>query len=584
MLESLKQIGDYVIESGRVKGLEKYTALGSLSKVKKIIVLEFKTVNGKIEYTSTHTDEYGREKGKTLLYSPGPPSTFDLTPTSKNTGIATDKKTREEFSKTLKRIVNWFKEHSDQNEVFKEIGEAIATKQVEDDVLSNIRSLENDEPAVLTVTVNNNFPADIDDIDDILKDSFLKKLSEKHNTTSKGVGVCVLCGLEKEIVGFGFPYSFYTLDKPGFAQGLKQENSFKQFPLCEDCSVSLFLGKDFVEEYLRYGFYGNRLYVFPKFMTNKIRDKVMDEIIELRGTDKGEYKGGLLTEEENFSEMIKDKEDYLTLLFVICQQKGGGKYLDVLKYIESVPPSWIKELYDSLNSIYELDLFSEDSIKKSGAFAKPVGPLRNNLKYHSLTVIIRDFFGGYDVLGSLLSGKTIPEEELIPAFNKKLRIAFKRNWGKKIIELSLKSILLLELMNKLEGKMTKEKNNMGILGDLEGSLDSPGKKAAFYEGVLTGRLMSIQYYVCNGNTPFMKKLFGLNLNVERLKSIYPDIINKLKQYKRPLTELQIETSKHMLAAEKSGWDLSPEQASYYFTLGYTLNKLFKKEKEDKEDE
>ena len=240
--------------------------------------------------------------------------------------------------------------------------------------------------------------------------------------------------------------------------------------------------------------------------------------------------------------------------------------------------AWIKRLDDGLNAVYGSRFFSEEEMIKTGRLGKEPGNFKNYLRNkkrprYSLTSLMRSFFDGYDILSSLLSGKPVKQELLISAANRKFMEAQKKNWN--ITELVLKSILLIKLMNYLEDEK--------MIDDIDELLDTPGKKSAFYEGVLVGHLMSVQYGRLK-NTPFEKKLYGLNMNVERVKKRYSEVIAKLRQYDKAYPELEAKASENMMQAEKEGWHLKPEEVAYYFTLGYTLHAKYYKKKEDEKDE
>ena len=100
-------------------------------------------------------------------------------------------------------------------------------------------------------------------------------------------------------------------------------------------------------------------------------------------------------------------------------------------------------------------------------------------------------------------------------------------------------------------------------------LDSPSKKATFLLGVLTRRLMNIQYNEL-GSTPFYNKLWGLSLDKKKIHKLYPMVINKLREYDAGyMKDLEEEISEN-LARSENDWKLNRDETSYYFVLGFTL--------------
>lgn len=109
--------------------------------------------------------------------------------------------------------------------------------------------------------------------------------------------------------------------------------------------------------------------------------------------------------------------------------------------------------------------------------------------------------------------------------------------------------------------------------------DSDAKRAIFLEGVLTQKLLNIQYQERNA-TPFRIKLKGLSLDEKQVKKLLPEIQNKLEEYgKNYYRTLESRISKHFISAG-NGWKMSNDEISFYFVLGMNLSYLFKTKKED----
>ena len=146
----------------------------------------------------------------------------------------------------------------------------------------------------------------------------------------------------------------------------------------------------------------------------------------------------------------------------------------------------------------------------------------------------------------------------------------------------LKSLMLLLLFNDInlfKGEKTMVSENEEFSIDL--ILDSPSKRATFLLGVLTRRLMNIQYKEL-GSTPFYTKLWGLSLDQKKIHKLYPMVINKLQEYDAGyMRDLEEEISKN-LAKSENNWKLNRDETSYYFVLGFTLPNFDKNE--DKEDD
>ncbi|MBC7081363.1 MAG: hypothetical protein H5T44_03875 [Thermoplasmatales archaeon] len=134
-------------------------------------------------------------------------------------------------------------------------------------------------------------------------------------------------------------------------------------------------------------------------------------------------------------------------------------------------------------------------------------------------------------------------------------------------------------MEKQESRIESVKK---FLDEYSVAFDAPAKKAVFLTGVLTKFLLDIQY-VNRGSTPFRTKLHGLKLDEIRVKKLLPEIIEKLREYKSGYPWLEEITSQYLIEADNSGWNLSKDEISYYFTLGLNLGGIFKEKEENNEE-
>jgi CRISPR-associated protein Csh1 len=60
------------------------------------------------------------------------------------------------------------------------------------------------------------------------------------------------------------------------------------------------------------------------------------------------------------------------------------------------------------------------------------------------------------------------------------------------------------------------------------------------------------------------------------------LINKLREYKKAYVDLEEQISINFLESSKN-WNLSRDETSFYFVLGFTLGKIFQLNKNEKGD-
>jgi len=111
-------------------------------------------------------------------------------------------------------------------------------------------------------------------------------------------------------------------------------------------------------------------------------------------------------------------------------------------------------------------------------------------------------------------------------------------------------------------------------------LDEATKRALFLEGILALKLLNIQFRDKNAK-PFYSRLNGLKIDEKVARRLLPEMINKLEEYdKNYYKELEEAISYYFTQSDFSKFTV--DEMSYYFALGLSLGKHYKKE--DKEEE
>jgi len=344
-------------------------------------------------------------------------------------------------------------------------------------------SLNKDEKrnCILTIKIKKEdskeiYPADIEEFVEIFRDIWFESLFSKYKEIAKGKGICAFCGKEDEVMPAS-PFAVFTVKKVGFAYYFDRQNSWKQLPICEKCALDLQVGKEWIMDTeklnLSFTLYSYRYFVIPKFIFKEVSEEVITEI-ELWNKRKSDYREGLMKGEEDILDIIKGKEDVLNLIFVFYKIKQ--QYFDIIRYVEDVPPSWIKKIYDTFRSINQKSIFKEDKLKAllgekwsssflHGIYNKPVWDSKEDFK--KLAQIIKDFFyhrekdrkvfdkSSLNILGDILEAKQIDKRYLVKNLIEAIREDHieankkkERTWNEKL--LALKSLYLLDFLLELD--------------------------------------------------------------------------------------------------------------------------------------
>ncbi|MEN4006115.1 MAG: TIGR02556 family CRISPR-associated protein [Methanobacteriaceae archaeon] len=617
-------LGKFVTEKEKSDILELFLDKQKLvSKTKKILVINLIKRGDCFVYDRIIDEKLSKDKIIKYLYKGGPSRGVDFTPSSLIP--------KDAVSTFESRILRWFDKQED-SKFLENIHQALLDSK--ETIISNLKDKyssidgEDKKNVLLTISIQDESEFDRKYIGDydifrkiVLEDSKERYYHLKSIGESKGHGKCYLCDEETEVYGFvpnAFGFSFSNADKKGNVPGFIQTDQWKQVPICGKCAIFLEAGKKFVEEYLSFNMFNIRYFVIPQFLFKGEVGAFEEFYNRITYSQEKSYENRLIDEEDKEDEdslynAIKGMKDVLEFKFLFYGVKGGGKFIDILNYVESVLPSWIKEMHDAQVSIRKDILFQEDNLKPifgnaEGNFVslrisqkKKVSQNKIGITEHKWYAgFLRDFFpynthNKYflDLIGFIIAGKSINPDFLISSFMNMIQRAHRRNpendYYMKI--LAIESMMLYMFLNELNLIKGVDKMNIGTFDEEHNEkdffevygefIDRPDKKASFLMGILTKKLTSTQYMAL-GSTPFMTKLWGMSLDQKKIQKLYPMLINKLREYKKAYVDLEEQISINFLESSKN-WNLSRDETSFYFVLGFTLGKIFQLNKNEKGD-
>jgi len=624
MLDAVASLGEYLIENYYKERItEIFIDSRALKNVKYVFSIVLEKTNGTLRYDCISLEGLDSENLYKYLYKTHPSNRFDISPTAKRNFAKDNKdKIKKEVEKAMDRIVGWFSherfsKYKEKYPVLSKIEQALKDNEnsiIEEITTKAINIDKKDRKNVLVtlklIDKNREEEKYIGEIREF-KDIFLKEAPEdlynkkSFGGISKGIGMCYICGRDNiELWGFASPFNFFSVDKPGFAPEFSQLNSWKMLPICKDCAIKLQAGRRFLDEYTQDTLYGYSYYVVPRIHNLEQREEVIQDIIN--------YKHKMYYEitkemEEDLLDFMKETGDFVTLIFLFVQKNQSRE--EIHKYVEDIPPSWIKRIYTTFDKVRSFSIFQESTLKKifgdswEGNIKEHIiSECNSRKKINMIAFLIRKFFpnsketGVYDkyfldVLGDIIAQNPINKKLLYKSFIREIKNAFVNN--SRFEYLTLYSFLfylfLLELdlvggekMDKKELEVKKGVEKIeNFFERFNGAFNTPEKKAAFLEGVLTRFLLDWQY-ANRGSTPFKAKLYSLNLDEKRLKKLLVDIEAKLMEYDLQYSWLKELIAKYLVEAG-ANWKLSKEEISYYFVLGLSLGRMFKSENDNEQN-
>ncbi len=588
LLDALYKLGKLYIEK---EDLNQIDVLLDNKKIGAVVLVEFiEDSAGNISYNKVYQEDYDSKNKVKYLYKKGSPRGTNITPSSL---LGKDLKTTFDI-----KFFKWFDNNQDNDFFLKFYNEINDNKEeIFNDMELIINNINVKDNILISLVVNKNDDINyLNDFDEF-KEILIKNSLDKYQGPKKikGNGVCCLCDNQKEVYGLvssSMGFAFSTPEKKGNVPGFDVNNQWKLLPICSDCALYLNAGKNFVEKYLNFKEFGLNYYVIPNFLFDLENgfDNFYNNIKLFEKNDALDS-SDLIHIENKLGRFIKRIDDIAEFKFLFYQASKAE--FKILAYVESVVPSWLTVLYKTQHKISEYDFFREKNLKlifgekHNGTF---LDVINNNNNYPCNTNnwykrFLRDFIFSFsskmyiDSVVKIIGNKKIDYHFLMSRIMDKIRHDWRNEEHYAMNVSILKSLMLFLLLNDLnliKGENIMNSNNEEEF-DTEFLLDTPSKKATFLLGVLTRKLMNIQYKEL-GSTPFYNKLWGLSLDQKKIHKLYPMVINKLQEYGAGyMRDLENEISKNLAMSERN-WGLNRDETSYYFVLGFTLHNTDKKEK------
>lgn len=594
LLNAIYKLGKLYLEKEGLDEIEVLLDSKNIGTVLSINLIEDEV--GNFTYESISQEDYDEHKKRLYLYKKGSSNGANISPSSLITDI----------EKTFnKKFLKWFKNNQSNNDYFKRCYDFFEenTEKILNDLNEIYNTVDVGKSNVLLtlkISKNNqyNYLGDIDLFKESFKKTSFEKFYKKGSKEIKGESCCFLCEEHKTVYGLvssAIGFTFSTPEKIGNVPGNNILNQWKLLPICGDCAIYLVAGKNFIEKYLNFKEFGLSYYVIPNFLfDSKEGFNKLYAILKSFETEESQNSKDEVSIESKLFRLVKKIDDVVEFKFLFYESSNSA--FNILAYVESVIPSWLSKLYNAQLEIANFDFFNESNLKNifgskhTGNF---IDLINKNEKFYKCNDddwfkrIFKDFTFSFskkiyiDLVVDIISNKKVDYKFLMSKIIDKIRSNWRNNENYALKMSVLKSLMLLILINKLN--LIKGGNSMDVNSEfsLESLLNSPDKKASFLLGVLTKRLLNIQYKEL-GSNPFYNKLWGLSLDQKKIKKLYPMVINKLREYNVAYLELEENISKNLINSE-GNWELNRDETSYFFVLGFTMP-YFKKNNNEKEDD
>lgn len=407
----------------------------------------------------------------------------------------------------------------------------------------------------------------------IFKKILLKLVNEKFDTVSASNQTCSICGkMREKVYGNASPYTFYTIDKPGFiVGGFKEQLSWKNFPVCSECILAIEEGKKFLQQNLMFNFYGLQYFLIPQFLLGK--DFVKNETLQaLKGNrtislSNIEQKKFLITEDD-ILEVLAKENDVLNFNFLFIRKVQSAER--ILLVIEDVFPSRLKRIFEAKRRVDQLCDEENYNFSYIRQFFGKTEPEKKNADLNGYFL---------NVIDSIFTGKKINKTFLYQFFMKDIRRAFQRDeYFPLITKKAFCNLLFFQDLdiisfgqNGVEYLMNQNQFIEDFFKKYGEFMNDSVKRGIVLVGVLTELLLRKQYHDRKAK-PFMKNLKGLRMNEKDIRGLLPKIQNKFNEYdsfdqgKRMIATLATE----YLMNGGENWKMSVDEINFFFAAGMNL--------------
>jgi len=480
-----------------------------------------------------------------------------------------------EPEKTFKKIKSWIDAcikipdlTDNEKKLIKSISDALEkeNQKIIDSLKSKTIELSKKEGKFLTIKLNNGqkYIGDYEFFQRAYKHLSLQKI-QKSSAENKS---CSICGEIKDNVSARtFVYNFDTDDKPGFISEFNKQNFWKNIPVCQECRELLKKGREFIDSKLTFKFHGLKYQLIPKTLLNE--DEIIREVIDiLLDTHKTislkERTIKRLTNDENeILEYLSEKGDVISLNFLFLQTKQSAER--ILLLIEDILPSRIRNIFEA-KEIVDKVYGEEFNFGKIRTFFSKSDDERKNSDLDKYFL---------EVVDSVFKGKKLALSFLTKFFMQPIRKEFVTD--SYYLPRIKDAMMCMSFFEKLGLINFEEEEVMGksifeeIFAKYGKSLNTSAKRGIFLLGVLTQMLLNKQYSE-RSSKPFMKKLKSLKMDEKDIKSLLPEIQNKLEEYDafdKGKGIIAKEASRYLLEAGEN-WKMSIDEINYYFACGMNL--------------
>lgn len=446
----------------------------------------------------------------------------------------------------------------------------------------------------------------------------------KYGTKSSGIGTCSICKTSDiEVYGYGTPYMYFSLDKPGFLIN-NLENSWKTYPICGNCAENMYISKKYVNQFLRYSGYGYKYYIIPKLIIHN--EDVLEKLLR-KFKQERERKINIEDKEEHIFNIISEFNNFFAVDIVFFTENDTTGALTIKRKVDDVYPSTFKKVfidgvyninsdpfYKMLNIVVKnIDYDNVSTIKKKTVKTPDDDKRKEFAVSQLINLYLNTHSKDFSIFDKLFNGIKIDIDDVYTKILNKTRVEYKTmlKEGKTYYDNIFKSMFIssysitkyLNDLNLIQSKNNKNKvtymsTNEEVVVEISNEdvsmqeywkfnlsefqefiknsmmFESNAQIGLFLLGVLV-KVIAGKQFMSLGSTPIYKKLKNLKLSGRDAKSLYTDVESKLMQYTKSITnknsDLETAIFNYFVSNISAIENMDVNEVSFYITSGLSYS-------------
>jgi CRISPR-associated Csh1 family protein len=461
------------------------------------------------------------------------------------------------------------------------------------DVLS-LLSQDDPERILVTIMIQKNKEKEkfVGEIPEYVK-FFKNGLLSKRNDVNHEI-ICSVCNKKKLIEAFyESPLPFYFPDKHTFFPDADQNQIRKGFSLCDDCYIEIQKGCQFIKDVLNY-----------RISSVESAKSELNFWLIPHLSDQSSVK--------EFKPQLKNKNLYLNALHDFCStlktitklENGRGNLESILRFsalFYIVDDHGLMRVENYVQGIYPSQMYKLFEIKQEIDKRYPFESISSILKRKDLYVGMPLFILFFkntspqwkgqviSLLEKMFTGQKIEVNQVIDVINQKIREVVLDSFSlRDMVILCFRGLMLLEYLIRLySDKQNTMSKNEALVPQIEyiqkfidehkEVLGENSSRAIFSVGVCVGILLEVQSQRYNKTAPFWSRLNCLNLELDRIIQLFPEVKKKLAMYdERGFDTLINYLGANEISRLNLSQEISKDTINFIFSLGLSLGYLIKR--------